>query len=273
MIHSKISFIYSFSKKFIFAIITVISSTSFAKHCFFGDSGHNNKGQRDVAMLLEKRGCRYIYHLGDIVYPSGIKSFNDAKVKTHFLNHYQNLLNQGSTIYLTVGNHDALGKKSAWIDVAKQNKGIHFPNLYYSTISQRAVCVVALDTNSISNDQISFLKNVDLDNCKYKILIGHHPYLSSGQHGDSSGSRKRFFEEYVIGKFDAYISGHDHNLSYEGVIKGTHFAVSGSGGTLRPVKKKRVFAESKLGILELELKRFDAKWTFVDVNHNELFGF
>ena len=60
----------------------------------------------------------------------------------------------------------------------------------------------------------------------WRIAFGHHPYLSNGQHGNagtydgvfipglvgSGTGLKEFFENHVIGEFDVYICGHDHNL-------------------------------------------------------------
>lgn len=43
---------------------------------------------------------------------------------------------------------------------------------------------------------------------------------------------KRSFEKNVIGKYDTYISGHEHFLSDEGVKDGTRLLISSAGGSL-----------------------------------------
>ena len=77
----------------------------------------------------------------------------------------------------------------------------------------------------------------------WRIAFGHHPYLSNGPHGNAgsydgvfidglvgSGTGLRdFFDEHVIGQFDVYVCGHDHDLQDVGEVNGTDLVVSGAG--------------------------------------------
>lgn len=91
----------------------------------------------------------------------------------------------------------------------------------------------------------------------WKLVFGHQPYISNGQHGNAGeyndqfehqevGSNtlgvylKRFIEDNVCGKADYYLSGHDHDLQWlepehEECGSDTEFIVSGAGGKNRDI--------------------------------------
>jgi hypothetical protein len=91
------------------------------------------------------------------------------------------------------------------------------------------------------------------------MLITHYPYYSpTGR--DAWKGLKKFYDEYILGKFDVIMAGHEHLLSYDGAVMGTHNFISGSGGKgLRKDQKinKRVFVEQTPGIIRM--KRVDKK--------------
>lgn len=221
----------------------------------FGDSGHGNSGQLLVASALEKEGCNEIRHTGDIIYPSGIKDTSDKLLQSAFVNPYKNLF-PTIPFYLVVGNHDYRGNESAWIDVAKKFPQVNFPALHFAD-THGDVCFINFDTEGVITypAQDSYVEAVkaELNNsCRLSVAIGHHPYLSAGQHGDATAGVKEFVEGTILGHFDIYLSGHDHNLSDEGEVSGTRFFVSGAGGELRDLARKgRVWAMSNLGYLTL----------------------
>lgn len=225
------------------------------KVCVFGDSGHGNSDQLLVASALEKEGCNEIRHTGDIVYPSGIKNTSDKLLQARFITPYKNLF-PTIPFYLVVGNHDYAGNESAWIDVSKKYPQIKFPSLHYADI-HGDVCFVNFDTDGVKTyaAQGRYLEAVKSEigsSCRLSVAVGHHPYLSAGQHGDATAGVKEFVEENILGHFDIYMSGHDHNLSDEGEVSGTRFFVSGAGGELRKLDHKgRVWALSNLGYLTL----------------------
>ncbi len=82
-------------------------------------------------------------------------------------------------------------------------------------------------------EQGDFVTRVlDREKSRWKIAFGHHPYISNGIHGNAAGNIERFFADYVCGKIDLYLSGHDHNLQVlpgPSACPGT-FVVSGGGG-------------------------------------------
>lgn len=86
------------------------------------------------------------------------------------------------------------------------------------------------------------------------MSMAHHPYNSVGQHGDANPILRAILKEYVVGKFDLHIGGHDHNLSDDGVVYGTRLFVTGAGGQLRPLKDAPApgnWALSELGYITM----------------------
>jgi len=82
----------------------------------------------------------------------------------------------------------------------------------------------------------------------WRIVAGHHPYLSNGEHGNAGSFRdgglplysgegfRRLFKRHVEGQADLYLSGHDHNLQafHGGDLRGTAIVVSGAGSKANP---------------------------------------
>ena len=225
------------------------------KICVFGDSGTGTSEQVIVAKALEKEKCNEVRHVGDIIYDSGLKSATDKQLQTKFLTPYQNILSV-TPFYMALGNHDHLGNASAWLDIAKTNPQVKFPSYTYAE-THGDVCFVTLDTDTSKTMQAQkdWLEKMKLEfgpTCRLSVAIGHHPYLSVGEHGDATGIQKDLLETSVLGHFDLYLAGHDHNLSDEGEIEGTHLMVSGAGAQLRSlVHDPRVWAASELGYLTL----------------------
>ena len=119
----------------------------------------------------------------------------------------------------------------------------------------------------------------------WRIAFGHHPYLSNGQHGNAgqydnvvidgligSGSGlKEFFEEYVLGRFDIFIAGHDHNLQDLGNVDGTELIVSGSGASGRELFDRNLvnFDSEELGFVVFELTPDLCTMRFIEVSEND----
>jgi len=251
------------------------------KICVIGDTGTGSETQTLIANHLAKENCEAIFLVGDIIYPSGIKNKSDYQLDSKFFNPYREIISASKPIpiFLQPGNHDYQGSPYAWVEISEQwpNRLI-MPHLYYSG-SWKNICFVSLDTN-LYNSRIlrwkyaSHLKNQEQwlkqkkykfsKNCKLKLAFGHHPYKSSGWHGSAKNKLKKFFDDFIIGKFDFYISGHDHHLSFEGHVKNTSLMISGAGAKLRPLKTKHSdkdhkFNASVLGYLVLDIKQKNRK--------------
>jgi len=237
--------------------------------CVIGDSGSGNNNQLAVVHALETMGCSQIRILGDIVYPAGIQTPDDALLKQKLLAPFEYFIDRNIPIYLVLGNHDHKQNGEAWLDVAKQHAAIKFPNFYYSE-DWNGVCFFNLDTSYYQKiyfvhkryPQTKWLRNAlsaAANSCEFSIATGHHPYRSSGSHGNASWQLKLFFDVELIGKVDLYLSGHDHHLSDEGRVKATQLLISGAAGAHKYELKKASanlrFAVSKYGFLILRFSR------------------
>ena len=237
--------------------------------CVIGDSGTGDNNALAVASALESMDCNQIRILGDIVYPSGIASAEDPLLQQNLLKPYQYFLKNNIPIFLILGNHDHKQNSAAWLKVAEQYPALKFPNFYYAE-DWGEVCFVNLDTSYY--EKVYFVherqpqtlwlrKTLEklANSCKFSIGTGHHPYRSSGSHGDASWLLSVFFEDELIGKIDLYLSGHDHHLSDEGTANGTRLLISGAGGghkyKLKEPSEDKQFAISKFGFLTLQLSR------------------
>jgi tartrate-resistant acid phosphatase type 5 len=245
------------------------------KICLVGDTGTGTDKQYLVAHAMEEENCTQIHILGDVIYQNGLKSKDDPQFFEKFKEPYKRLL-WDTPIYIGLGNHDYHLNPKAWLDLAKIHENIEMPSDFYAYIHDD-ICLVTLDTNAYFIRQIKWLKKTAsiLKNCQYTIMMGHMPYISSGKHGNAPGMFKKFFKNTILKYADAYIAGHDHHLSDEGVHGGVHHFVSGAGAKLRGLKRKPdVWGESKLGFMTINVERnTDLKLRFefitVDVNSGD----
>lgn len=250
-----------------------------SKICVIGDAGIGKPGQFLVAKALAKENCEMVFYLGDIIYPSGIKDKDDYQVQEKFFKPYSSFFKKPKSIpfLLVSGNHDYMGDPSAWIEVAKKHKDkLIFPHLYF-TYKWKNFCLTVVDTNpydsfwswlykSYMEKQEKWLIGVNKkmkSGCSVKMALGHHPYLSSGSHGNARKKLLSFFKTYIVGQYDFYLSGHDHNLAYEGHDQKTELFVSGAGGKLRGLKKyydgKEKFNISQLGYIVIDISQTKTK--------------
>lgn len=230
------------------------------KICFVGDTGMATEGQYAVAEAMRQDGCDHVRILGDVIYDDGLKNADDPQFFEKFYNPYRDLLEEEVPFYLVMGNHDFTFERQPWLDVAPRYETVVFPNMFYAEI-WGDVCFFSIDTNYYLINQGKWLDNAyaELEGmCKLSFALGHHPYKSVGKHGDAGHFLSTFFQDHVIGRVDAYLAGHDHNLSFEGTEDGTHIFVSGAGAKLRDLKKQSKegdFAVSKLGYVAVTVNR------------------
>ncbi|MDB4330477.1 metallophosphoesterase, partial [bacterium] len=221
------------------------------KICFTGDTGTGGKDQKLVASFIKKENCNELRIMGDIIYRNGLKDETDPQFFSKFWDIYKDL---NIPVYLTMGNHDTRRNVGAWIKLAEKYDRVRFPYYYYAENYGGEVCFISLNTTVLTTivkgdhekEQEGFVTEV-LDKfknrCKLSISLGHHPLLSSGVHADAKGRTKKFYNNFLVGKIDVVIAGHDHNMSYEGKTEGTYHIVSGAGSKIRVPKKLKDISE------------------------------
>lgn len=244
-----------------------------------GDTGKGNLGQAEVAAGIEKicaaQGCDFVVLLGDNIYERGVDGVDDPKWQTHFEQPYANI---DLPFYAVLGNHDYGGLVAGFIPVAglgnEWEKGQYevdytqvsskwrMPAAHY-TFAMAHVGFIVLDTNSLmwdntsAGDQAAWLPSAiaEVADREWKIVLGHHPYRSNGNHGNAGtydavevagldlpipvdqlngADLKDFLDDNVCGIGDVYLAGHDHArqwLDMPTQLCGMELVVSGAGAS------------------------------------------
>lgn len=267
--------------------------------CFvaFGDAGKGNEGQYQVAEAIRKKcefdGCQFALQLGDNFYPTGVDSVDDPQWIEKFEKPYQSLW---FPHYVVFGNHDygSLGNTFAkgehQLKYSRKNPKWILPDHFYDFLFGH-VHFLALDTamafwnqGTIIEDQIRFVKNRIAEvSADWRILFGHHPYLSNGPHGNAGSYEDKPWLPIANGRFvkellnktvcqdaDLYLSGHDHSLQ---VLPGptecpTLLVVSGGGASTTALKKRNLalFESRQMGFTYIAIS---GKTLFLEkVNEN-----
>ncbi len=274
-----------------------------------GDTGTGSNDQLKVgnaiAAFCKTRGCDFVQLLGDNIYPSGASSADDPVWQTHFETPYAAV---DLDFWVVLGNHD-YGHDGAGTDPGKGKNQIAYtakskkwklPSAYWHNVPPSgggAVELFGLDTNAIfigntlyPGQDAAQRKDVGAwiaaSKAEWKIVVGHHPYLSNGKHGNAGSydkvplppfngkNVKSFLEETVCGKVDLYLSGHDHSRQWlNESCKGTELAVSGAGAKATELGGKNpvLFESLELGFLYIVIDGKKLTAEFVDENGNTEF--
>jgi tartrate-resistant acid phosphatase type 5 len=230
-----------------------------------GDGGVGDAAQKKVAAAVAKvcaqKGCEFALYLGDNIYDSGVSGVNDAQFRTKFEEPYAAL---DFPFYVALGNHDYGSNGSNFLpEDAKSGTQVEYtahsdkwtmPHYYY-TFQKGPVAFFALDTNAIvldrfrnAEEQETWLaEEMEKSDAPWKIVFGHHPYISNGEHGNAgayaggpfgiellNGAPLRdLVDAQVCGKAQLFFAGHDHNREWLEPTCGTNFIVSGAAAKLR----------------------------------------
>ncbi len=292
-----------------------------AHFVLLGDAGKDSPAQAEVARAIDKfcraQTCDAGLLLGDNLYPTGMDSADDPRMDAAFTKHYSPL---AFNFMVSLGNHDYGKRGDDWkkaefsLAYSRRTPQYYLPATYYIKETDLAVIAV-LDTNRIFwnsereiDDQAQMLIEARVrakQSGKWLIIFGHHPFYSNSKHGNAgdydrirskmkvvtdmipllkatSGAHiKKFFERYVCGVADFYISGHDHSLQvFDGsqIQRGacnTQFLVSGSGGSASkgndPSRNPTVFAHYDIGFMYFVLSEKQAEVQVIDSAGNRLF--
>ncbi|GAA2588582.1 metallophosphoesterase [Streptomyces tubercidicus] len=222
-----------------------------------GDAGTGDEAQYAVAAaardLCQAEGISLAVGLGDNIYENGPESDDDSEFQDKF-----EKPNSGIDVpwLMVLGNHDCSGlipgsggdpsRGDREVAYAATSRRWYMPSRYYSVPLPAADPLVeffAIDTIPWSSyvaqldphyrwdgpymrEQRSWLDGaLRASRARWKIVIGHHPYLNNGKHG-SAGSYDGFeignytsgvhlkdmYEKVVCGRADLILSGHDHTL-------------------------------------------------------------
>ncbi len=245
----------------------------------FGDFGTGSTAQKETAaqMLAYHRKTPFDFGvtLGDNFYSLGMASPQDARWKTWWEEMYAPL---GIKFYASLGNHDwgQADSPAAEILYSDKSPSWKMPAPYY-TFTAGAVQFFALDTNDMSGAQLAWLKEqLDKSKARWKIVYGHHPIYSDGEHGDDGRLIKNLLP-ILEAKADIYLVGHDHIIEHlKPSDSRLHFLIAGGGGApLYKIKesKRAYFAQSVNGFAVLEAGVDEIKVRFIGADGKQLYEY
>lgn len=261
-----------------------------------GDTGTGSADQFKVAAAMKAKcdadGCDFVQLMGDNFYDSGVSAASDPQFATKFEQPYALL---PVPFWVVLGNHDyggngagtEFGKPDFQVAYAANSTKFKLPARHWHRV-EGAAEFFGLDTNEQMFDRAAVQKTsvsawIAASTSKWKIAIGHHPYLSNGPHGNAgrydgatfvpivNGSNvKKFFDDVVCGKVDVYISGHDHNRQYLQDTCGgkTALMVSGAGAKVTALSgtNPTFYQASTLGFIYITVDDGSLTAEFIDAN-------
>jgi hypothetical protein len=258
-----------------------------------GDTGKGNDGQHAVANAMANRcatrGCDFAILLGDNIYESGITSPDDPQMQAKFEQVYAAVPVE---FQIVLGNHDyggeglgtEFGKAAFEIAYSARSQKWRLPAAHYHFTKPLTEFFV-LDTNLMmfgrdADQKTNIPPWIAASTARWKIALGHHPYISNGPHGNAgfydgvtvggltAGSGvKDFMDQYVCGKVDLYLGAHDHSMQWlAGTCNGTALILSGAGAqpTTLPGKNATSFQSTALGFLYVTITEAQLTAEFVD---------
>jgi hypothetical protein len=148
------------------------------------------------------------------------------------------------------------------------------PAAYY-TFTAGPAQFFALDTDVISEAQLLWLREaLDASRARWKIVYGHHPIYSHGQHEDNNVKIEQLLP-LLRDRADIYLAGHDHDMQHLRPEGRVHFFIAGSGGKLRDITPgpRSLFARSAHGFAVLEIQENRLDIAFVGVGGEQLYRY
>ena len=251
------------------------------KICIIGDTGTGSKTHHEMANHLAKENCNQVRLVGDVIYPSGLKSDSDMEYFEKFYIPFKPVI-KGQTnplFHIVVGNHDYKQDEYVWAKLHNKFHYLFSPALQFvETYHQGEICFFNIDTTAVQNfkirrayKQFRWLRKqiAGHKTCKIKLAFGHHPFRSSGYHGDADYLLKYFLKHTIIGEVDAYFAGHEHQISHEGSREGTQLFITGSFSKTRKIEEQAVFASDKNGYIVLKINQTPEEY-FLDLDFKAL---
>ena len=244
----------------------------------FGDFGTGSSSQKQVAAAMaewhRKTPFDFAITLGDNFYSAGMSSPTDPRWKILWDELYDPL---GIKFYATLGNHDWVMSDSPAAEIlySDRSPSWRMPSPYY-TFTAGQVQFFALDTNEISDAQLAWLDGeIKKSTSKWKIVYGHHPIYSDGEHGDSAVLAEKLLP-LLRNRVDVYLAGHDHILDHLKREGGVEFFVSGGAGAglykVTP-RARSLFVESRNGFSVVEADSRALTLRFIGADSKALYEY
>jgi tartrate-resistant acid phosphatase type 5 len=267
-----------------------------------GDWGRN--GEPDQTAVATQMGiaaqamdAKFVIAVGDNFYEDGVKSATDLQWQSSFENVYTASSLQVPW-WAALGNHDYHGNCDAQIEYSKTSKRWNMPARYYVRTERidaaNVVDFFFLDTMPMATfdgDEAQFHNNVKWEvlpeqmawfesalkssTAPWKIVIGHHPIFSGGEHGDTPYIVEHILPLLEKYKVQAYFNGHDHDLQH---LQAGSVNLFCSGGGSKPRAKIKDLPQTKFargcsGFTAVSLQKDKMDVQMVDDKGNKLYTF
>lgn len=208
-----------------------------------GDWGSGLPDQKKVAEAMARRAeaepIDMVVTLGDNFYPSGVRSLEDPHWKRDFEDMYAAPSLQVPW-WVALGNHDYRGNIQAQIDYSARSPRWKLPARYYQQrfdpSPELSVELFVIDTEALLHGeggdqaQLDWLtRQLAASRARWKVVAGHHPLVSHGEHGNTEALRRRLEPLLTAQGVDLYLAGHDHTLELQPARQGLTCLISGGG--------------------------------------------
>lgn len=254
-----------------------------------GDWGRNGQGDQQavadwMGIAANQVDAKFVVSTGDNFYCCGVASVDDYQ----WISSYENVFRSHSLQvpwYVTLGNHDYHGKVQAQIDYSKRSQRWKLPARYY-TQAYGKIRFVFIDSSPFIKNyhkrtdhsdllqqdttrQVKWIDSVlSVSKEPWKIIVGHHPIYSVGDHGNEPDMKRLLEERMKKHHAQVYFAGHDHSLqSHTSGEKKQRYIVSGGGSESTPVKSNAattLFAMSTTGFVIAAVREGQMTIYFID---------
>ena len=218
------------------------------------DSGSGDANQRAVGLQMARihrqNPVELVIMAGDNLYPSGDLSLLETTMRRP----YRELIAAKVPFHAVLGNHDLRSDNGN----GQLKEPLFGMKGRWYVLRRGPVDLFMIDTNVNADwkQQLPWLQGaLAASRAPWKVVVGHHPIVSSGLYGDDRAAQRRLgplFERYGV---QLYINGHEHHYERTVPIRGTTYLIVGGGGAaLRPVQPRPTTARalSRFSFAELD---------------------
>ncbi|XP_048499206.1 purple acid phosphatase 3 [Beta vulgaris subsp. vulgaris] len=250
-----------------------------------------------MGLVGEKLDVDFIISTGDNFYDNGLTGVHDPAFRESFTDIYTAPSLQRRW-YNVLGNHDYRGDVLAQLSHVLRKRDRRWFALRSYVVNADIVDFFFVDTTPFQDKYFvekdhtydwrgvlprkSYLSNLlkDVDEvlkkstAKWKFVIGHHPILSAGHHGNTEELVAQLLPILEENNVDLYINGHDHCLEHiSSPDSPLQFLTSGGGskawrGDVKPWNPEElILYHDGQGFMSMQVTQ-----TRVDVMSYDVFG-
>lgn len=239
-----------------------------------GDTGKGaDRVGEGIRRVHAKTPLDAIILAGDNFYPCGVTSERDPRWSL-----VRGVTSIGAPVFPVLGNHDSCGQADP--DAQIRATGIvpnwNFPARQY-LVRAGVADFAFIDTTAFlqKKSDPNFVDAFRSSNAPWRVVVGHHPVISSGYHGYFPRDEVKRMRELVpslrAARVDLYIAGHDHHVEF---IRGRMMhLISGAGSDPIPPVKLRMrtifppeITAERIGFAVVEIDARALRVRFYDAN-------